>query len=258
MNTPGQVEQVVARLHKDGGTITRAEVVDLLDTTPGSAAQLLSRMVKSGDLERVEHGVYGLPSGGDGSSVPAKRYTAPSGETDTVEIVLHASRVSAHTGVATYLENEEEVFVLHKWIVTQILGIKNPPRRIGAAKVAGDCMEPDLMDGDIVFFDYDSGFKGPGRYVLWLHDGPNVKRLSTLSDGSFRIACDNKACGYVDEILMPNTDGTLIHHETGRSVELRIIGAVIWPRRTATQTLMAQIRAYLDTGHAEILRGSVD
>ena len=172
---------------------------------------------------------------------------------DYIDVQVHAAHVSAGSGLARFEQEIEYSFKLHRFIMKRILDIHITSGRIGVAWVSGDCMLPDLRDGDPVFFEYTGDLRGPsGRYVLWLNDEAIVKRVQRLADGSLELRCENRACGDKDELLIPNEDGVPILERTGRPVDFKVIGPVIWPRKAVHEVMVQEVKNMLRQGYAEI------
>jgi len=170
-----------------------------------------------------------------------------------VDVRVHAVEVSAGTGLAVFEQEIAYSFKLHRFILERVLGVPVPVGPIGVAWVAGDCMLPDLRDGDPVFFEYTRRLQGPGgRYVLWLNDEPIVKRVQRFADGSIELRCENRACGDKDELLIPNEDGTPMLERTGRPVDFQVIGPVLWPRKAVHAVLVQEVKEVLRQGYTEI------
>ena len=171
-----------------------------------------------------------------------------------IEVSVYEIAVSAGTGAATFEEHIAYTFKLHRLILERVLGVRlygGGP--VGIAQVSGDCMLPDLQDGDCVFFEHTYALRGSGgRYVLWLNDEPIVKRVQRFSDGSIELRCENRASGDKDELLIPDDEGTLILERTGRPVELRVIGPVLWPHKAAHAVLMEEVRALIREGNGAV------
>jgi phage repressor protein C with HTH and peptisase S24 domain len=82
--------------------------------------------------------------------------------------------------------------------------------------VAGDSMEPYLMDRDVVLIDTgQTEVKDNGVYSIAYGDELRIKRLSRRFDGGLKIRSDNPA--YPDEDLSPEQAGYI-----------RVIGRVLW------------------------------
>lgn len=186
----------------------------------------------------------------------ADRSAAPEPEGAYLEVKVYELSLSAGTGRATFEEQVACTLRLHRFILERVLGVRTyGGGPVGIAYVAGDCMLPDLRDGDCVFFEHTGELRGPsGRYVLWLNDEPVVKRVQHLADGSLEIRCENRTCGDKDELLVPNEDGTLILQRTGRPVDFRVIGPVLWPNKTVHAVLMDEVKAMIREGYFELAR----
>ncbi|MEM1268410.1 MAG: LexA family transcriptional regulator [Bacteroidota bacterium] len=137
-------------------------------------------------------------------------------------------------------DQTEEIF-LHRYVLQTVLGIELGGQ-IGIWAVTGDCMEPSATEGDVVFYRASDRIAGSGRHVLEVNGRLILRRVQRLSDGSLVLKCDNRSTGYRDEVLTPGNDGTLIQQETGRKVDFRVVGPVLWPRRQVSQMLMREVK----------------
>lgn len=174
---------------------------------------------------------------------------------DYIDVNVHDAKVSAGTGLAEFEKNISYTFKLNRFILEKVLHIPTPSGKIGVAWVTGDCMLPDLHDGDPVFFDYIPFISGTGgRYVLWLNGEPIVKRVQRYSDGSLELRCENRCFGDKDELLIPNEDGTPILQRTGRPVDIQVVGPVIWPRQSVHEAVVREVKMILQEGYAELAR----
>lgn len=183
--------------------------------------------------------------------------TAPYRSKQYVELTHYLVTASAAGGLATLDDSNVQAIWIHRYLLRKVLGIETDGHRVGIVEVSGDCMEPDLNDGDVVFFLETRQFAGAGRYVLWLNDQAEVKRLSRMSDGTVCISCDNREKYPTDEFLSPNADGTLILRLTGRPVDLRVIGPVVWPRQSVSQMLMQEVKRAVVLGYQQAAQGQL-
>lgn len=248
--------EIVAAYHRSGLTqeelagkigVRRPTISDWLTGKREPRGRNLARLKEALGIEEPLRGI-GRRAGRNGS-----RTASVFDATDYLDVNVHAAHVSAGSGLALFTEEIEYSFKLHRFIMERVLGVPIPSRPVGVAWVTGDCMLPDLRDGDPVFFEYTAQLRGPGgRYVLWLNDEPIIKRVQRLADGSIELRCENRACGDKDELLIPNEDGTPILERTGRPVEFQVIGPVLWPRKAVHAVMVQEVKDLLRQGYAEI------
>lgn len=149
-----------------------------------------------------------------------------------------------------------------KEILTALLGFW-PGDGLGAIYVVGDSMvDPTaasggLPDGQLVLFEPVASVLSGHRHVLTVDDsawGPRVlvKRLHIALDGSLTVASDNPHAEVPAERLLPGPDGALTHAETGRPVDLAVVGRVVWPRESdderTVQSVTRAIERLVETG----------
>lgn len=90
------------------------------------------------------------------------------------------------------------------------------PDSLSAIRIAGDSMEPLLVDGDTVLIEHSlNTLEGEGVYVIHLDDHLYAKRLQRQFDGAIHIISENKA--YKDMVV-----------PKAKLNDLRIIGRVVW------------------------------
>lgn len=71
-------------------------------------------------------------------------------------------------------------------------------------------MYPTFRDHDVIIVDASLiEVQGEGLYTIVYDGAVYAKRIQPLRDGSLRIASDNKAAGYIDEIVPPAERHTL-------------------------------------------------
>jgi phage repressor protein C with HTH and peptisase S24 domain len=157
-------------------------------------------------------------------------------------------KAEAGSGRVVYPDEAEHTIELPRHFISRILGF-SPPREVGVMTADGDSMRPTIQDGDLILYRPAEEVRGGGVYVLLIDDRQIVKRVQTISGGGYRIISDNSYHGYADETLVPADDHTdaLVNEETGRSVDLRVVGSVIFPRRDTDHLHVQQV--------AEIIRG---
>ena len=124
-----------------------------------------------------------------------------------------------------------------------------PPAEMQAVYARGVSMEPGVRDERLVLYKPVNDVVSGTRYVVHIYDPmtgdwyTRVKRLHRLTGGGLRIISDNPRVA--DETLILNENEKLVNEETGRPVNLRVIGRVLWPTaetdeervQTITQTL---------------------
>ena len=196
------------------------------------------------------------PAGGDSAqNKPVPRGTAlpvrPEEDEGYTEVRVYDVDASAGTSAARFQDRVSFTFWVHQWMLKNVLGIsvRGP---IGVVSVRGDCMLPDLEDGDVCFFRYSEELEGDGRrQVLLLNEEPQVKRVHKMLDKSILVTCDNPDSSFKEQLLVPNPDGTLIHDRTDRPVDLRVVGPVVWPRNTATRSAMQEVKRMLQEAYRQ-------
>lgn len=151
-------------------------------------------------------------AGGDGESASVQA-PAPAEAAIYAYIPLYDARCSAGNGAW----NEGAKIWTHLAFTRYSLQRKGLTLdNLSAIQVAGDSMEPLLVDGDTVLIDHSrNALEGEGIYVIHLDDHLYAKRLQRQFDGALHVISENKA--YRDMVVPKE-----------RLDELQIIGRVVW------------------------------
>lgn len=114
---------------------------------------------------------------------------------------------SAGQGIVPADEEIGEFLALKEEFLRQ-LGIN--PRNAHVLQIKGDSMYPTFRDHDVIVIDASLiDVREEGLYTLVYDDAVFAKRIQPLRDGTLRIVSDNKAAGYVDEIVSASERHTL-------------------------------------------------
>lgn len=237
---------------------------DLAKATGKKKATIKSavrRMEESGELERLEkgHGLYRLPGSGDDETKSVTKATDSEdvGELfreDATLTVFTEVEAEAGSGRVQYPEEARHTIDIPRHFISKILGF-TPPSRVGVMTASGDSMRPTIQDGDLILWRPAEEVRGGGIYVILLDGRQVVKRVQTIPGGGYKIISDNDFHDYDNTILVPSDNGeALLNNETGRSVDMRVVGSVIFPNRDTDTMHVKQV--------AEIIRsvagGDVD
>lgn len=216
------------------------EIAELVGSTKGTVAQLLSRLVDRGQVEKVRRGLYQMPSG-DGAAVPARVSPAlPVAAAKTVRLVVH--EVTASCGrkadiVDQLTDRDALVLEVAHAVLEGFLGFAPPPT-VRALHAKGRSMEPAVRDGQWVLYDPADVEQASGkRFVLQVHEHDTgdwklfLKRVQWLTGGGVRLISDNPLDGVEDESFMPvkGAPSVLRHTVTGAEVSIAVMGRVVWP-----------------------------
>jgi phage repressor protein C with HTH and peptisase S24 domain len=163
---------------------------------------------------------------------------------DTASLeVLTEVKASAGGGRVNYPDEARHRVEVPRHFIAQIIGFM-PPRRVGVMFAEGDSMRPTIEDDEMILYKPAEDVASGGIYVLWRDSGLIVKRVQKLSGGGYRLISDNKYHDYRDETLVPTdtSNGHLLKNkETGRTVDLRVVGKVIFPRRDTDRLHVKQV-----------------
>lgn len=168
---------------------------------------------------------------------------------EEMELVVYKDVHPAAAGDRSviYYEEDKEILYVPKGFVLKLLGFA-PPRSIGVCFIDGDSMSPTLEDGDMVLYRPEAQLDGGGVYMLLLDGALVAKRVQKIPGGGYHIISDNKFHGYKDAMLVPG-DGayseSLVNPETGRPVDMRVVGRIIWPRRSTDKLHIKQVTALI-------------
>ncbi len=99
-------------------------------------------------------------------------------------------------------------------------------------------MRPTIQSGDIIIYKPVEEIRTGGIYVLLIDGRQVVKRVQPISGGGYKLISDNDYDDYENERLVPKDKNgqTLVNETTGRTVDMRVVGSVIFPDRD-TDTL---------------------
>ena len=149
-----------------------------------------------------------------------------------------------------------------KEILAALIGVW-PSDVLGGIYVVGDSMvDPSavsggLPDGQLVLFEPADSVLSGHRHVVSVDSdawGPRVlvKRLHIGLDGSLAVASDNPLAEVPAERLLPDAMGGMTHAETGRPVDLAVVGRVVWPRESdderTVKSVTRAIERLVETG----------
>lgn len=123
---------------------------------------------------------------------------------DYVEIQRFNVDASAGHGSAITLEEETGQYAFKKaWLDRRGLNSNN----LSVISVAGDSMEPDLRDGDLILIDHATTSLADGNiYVVRFSDGIYVKRIQHLPGDKVHLISSNRNYPPI-EIAHPVADG---------------------------------------------------
>jgi phage repressor protein C with HTH and peptisase S24 domain len=114
-----------------------------------------------------------------------------------------------------------------------------PPDDMDGVYARGASMEPGVKDERLVLYEPVNDVVSGERYVLHIHDPmtgdwyTRVKRLQRITGGGLRIVSDNPSVP--DEVLVLDDDDRLVNKETNRTVNMSVIGRVLWPTAQTKQ-----------------------
>ncbi len=170
--------QVAVRAHMDRAYLSQLEN----DDVPSPSGKLL---VDLANALRVD--VKELLIAAGYPVEPDRSQTAPSASPFGPVVLIPLVNISLSAGMTVYGETREAVP-----IQADLVAGKN----LVAARVTGDCMEPEIMAGDVAIVDISDRAPRPGRLVaILLEDGSMVvKRLEHDAAGS--VLVDNKGGSY--------------------------------------------------------------
>lgn len=114
---------------------------------------------------------------------------------------------SAGSGLVP-LEEEVDGFIAIKREYLRYIDVS--PAHAHIAMLSGHSMKPTLLDRDLIIVDTSkTDVINEMIYAVVYGDTVLAKRIQLLWDGSLRIISDNKADGYVDEIVPASERDTL-------------------------------------------------
>ncbi|MBY0322525.1 MAG: hypothetical protein K2X72_27650 [Reyranella sp.] len=126
---------------------------------------------------------------------------------DMVLLPRLSIEASAGQGIVPAGEEIEE-FLAFKAEFLRHLGVN--PQNAHVLQIKGDSMYPTFRDYDVIIIDASLiEVREEGLYTIVYDDAVFAKRVQPLRDGSLRIVSDNKAAGYVDEIVPASERHTL-------------------------------------------------
>lgn len=134
-----------------------------------------------------------------------------------------------------------------------------PPDDMDGVYARGVSMEPGVKDERLVLYEPVEDVVSGERYVLHIYDPmttdwyTRVKRLQRITGGGLRIVSDNASVP--DEVLILDDEDRLVNNETGRPVNLSVIGRVLWP---SEQTKEDQIDLITKTVQQLAASGQLD
>lgn len=236
------------------------EIADVTDISKNSVQSTLRKMKDKGLVVQPGYGLYSLPEESTVSE-DLQEYDRPA-EGPGTEIaslfreeaeleILTDVKASAGTGTVVYPDEARHVVRVPRHFIANIIGF-SPPRQVGIMFADGDSMEPTIRDEEMILYKPIEDVRTGGIYVLWRDTGLIVKRVQRLSGGGYRLISDNTYHNYTDETIVPE-DGengqAMINKETGRTVDLRVVGKVLFPKRDTDRLHVKQV--------AELIRGIV-
>ena len=157
---------------------------------------------------------------------------------ESFTLTIYASvRAAAGSGCIVPDPDEELASRMQqsKRLFQKLLGFW-PPDDLGGLYVRGESMEPGLEDGQLMLYQPVGRMISGQRYILLVEDPRSedwsliVKRVQLFAGGGLKLISDNRGLGLDDEVLLPGTEGGLVHAQTGLPVRLCVVGRVLWPR----------------------------
>lgn len=188
---------------------------------------------------------------------PEPSITRSPGKSDIMRLRIHHKiKAGASNGGHINYETDVAESESHEYsreLFKHLLGFSPPPDLEGVY-VTGHSMEPGLQDDQLVLYKPVSDIVSGKRYVVHLYDPmtadwyTRVKRLDRIVGGGLRIISDNPRIN--DTVCTLNEHDKLVNEETGRTVDIRIIGRVLWPREDTDAAqmdyLIRAINHYID------------
>lgn len=223
----------------------------------------LTEMAKTGAIVRTRQGFYTLPqeragvqlghAGGRKEPRQASAQTLPSLIDGKVQSLFSEDmEVTVYSHIAPASDSREVVYHESRWsqrplprgLMTSLIGTE-PPREIGVTLMPGDSMEPTIKKSEMVIYERANEIRrrSSSIYVLLIEGDIVVQRVQKLSGDSYRLMCDNKSHGYVEETLSYDPAEELYFGEGApNGVDMRVAGEVIWPDRDEDKYTSTQMR----------------
>ena len=136
---------------------------------------------------------------------------------DYVFVPQLSAKFSAGSGIVNHdaeIESKPPKAFLAEWIRE----VTTSPKHLMIFEVDGDSMSPRINHGDSLLVDTSRRDPEDGKvYILRYGNDARVKRVHATPTGGIRLASDNTAPEYTDDVISP----TDMEH-------LQILGRVVW------------------------------
>jgi len=246
-------EQILTYFRQGNGPSSPKAVANAIEENRGSVRNEMRDLLKGNDLAQPrKNGPYYLPENvdtekegtdlqdqGDSGSIPLLN--------DQTTLTVYTDvKAAAGEGRVVYPDEAQRTVEVPRHFISSLIGF-SVPSTVGIHMVEGDSMRPTIQEDDLVLYKPVEEVRSGGVYVVLIDGGLSVKRVERIPGGGYKIISDNKYGSYPNYTLVPTDDNTeLVNQETGRPVDLRPVGSVIFPRRETDTLHVKQV--------AEIIR----
>jgi hypothetical protein len=215
-------------LEAAGAPLGPREIAEQAGSPYGSVRQLLSEMVREGQVARPAYGKYALPAPMQAGARPSPTAGA---ELVRYPYVPAGGRVETEPDAyrAAPAEPGEEL-VRSRSEVYRLTGLRAELLR--PFFVAGPAMEPEIRANTPALYLPMDRFEASGIYVLALDDVEVVRVVDLLGGGAFELSSLNTGLFPRPEMFLPvegagAAPGTYRSERTGRACCVRVIGRVV-------------------------------